>query len=213
MEFERWQEAENNSTDTTTADESSGDGFFGTLDKMGSLGLIMHGMVSVCNTVVPLLIWFFFFNQTEDTNNWDDNWTFWWDFAWKFIPTVYPMTWGPVFLMWVGIALFDSPVAAWAMSYWIYATMLGGVLGLAPAVCFFLSWTSDEGWEDKALFWWIAMLVHNFGSLGFTFLFAFPTIDYLTGEEGLALEFDEETNWQVDWFKSTKKMQDWEPVW
>ena len=110
-----------------------------TEDMSGPIGLVLHGLVASVNVVVPIILWHYYYNnyRVHDTYEWAtagwDN-TYWYNWAWNILVTVFPLTWGPFLVMWCGVALFNSPWAAWGLSYWIYVTFAGGVAGLLPFI-------------------------------------------------------------------------------
>jgi len=176
----------------------------------------MTGNLSLFNTVLPILVWFFNWNVLRETNDWDDqhdyewwnewDWTMWYDRAWNLVPIVGPITWGPVFMMWVGIAMFESPLAALALSYWMYFVMFGAIAGLAPWVCMMISWWSNE-WLDNDVFWMWFFAATGMFNAAFVFLFAMPVMDFLDDkEEGLAREFHDNANWE-------DMRHDWKDLW
>lgn len=140
--------------------------------EWGTFGLLMHGVVGTINTVAPILLYFLAY---------DGDWTFsfWWTKAWNLAVVIFPSTWGPVVLFWLGIILFESPLAMWSLSLWIWMTFIGGVAGLLPGIFFLISWINDEG-GDKDLFWWIFGLTWAILSGTFTTFFGFPTMHVIS---------------------------------
>ena len=148
---------------------------------MGAMGVVGHGLVASANVVACLSAWYIVY--AERNQRW--NLTFWWDKAWNSHLLITAGVWGPMMLLWGGMAVFNSPLVSAVFALWVLVTALGDLLGLLPVLFLIFSITSDEDAHSRDVMWMIFGTLAWFANVAFTLFFGIPTLDYIAEEIGM----------------------------